>query len=119
MKKGCFVKSIIILTIFVAAIAYIIQYKLDEWVIKPAKKMFMPVVEKSFKEELSFIQDSPEKDSLLNSLSLYIEDLDILNESDSAQKIFWNQFKQITSDSIITKSELEEIKKILETENEK
>jgi hypothetical protein len=40
MKKGCFIKGVVIVTILIAAVVYIIQYKLDDWFFKPAKKNY-------------------------------------------------------------------------------
>lgn len=119
MKKGCFIKSTILLTIFVAALTYIIQNKLDEWVITPAKKVFMPIIEDSYKKEFTYVQDSPEKDSLLKYISSYIKDFSFTDKSDSLNENFWIKLKSIITDSVITTSELEEIKKFLEIENEK
>jgi len=41
MKKGCFIQAVVIVTILIAAIIYVIQYKLEDWFIKPSKKFLI------------------------------------------------------------------------------
>ncbi|MFO7524184.1 MAG: hypothetical protein R6W68_01900 [Ignavibacteriaceae bacterium] len=119
MKKGCFIKSIIILTIFVGAISYIVQYKLDDWILNPAKKIFIPVIENSMKEKYEFIYDSPEKDSLISFISSFIENTDLLEEADSLKIKLWSNINLIAVDSIVTKEELDYLYNLLEIENER
>lgn len=119
MKRGCFIKSIIILTIFVGAIAYIVQYKLDDWVLKPTKKIFLPVIENSIKDKFEFINNSPEKDSLISLISSYVEKTDLLEEADSIKIKLWSQINLIAVDSIVTKDELNYLNNLLEIENER
>ena len=40
MKKVRLIKGVVIVTIIIASVVYIIQYKLDDWFVKPAKKLF-------------------------------------------------------------------------------
>lgn len=118
MKKGCFIKSIVILTIFVASITYIVQNKLDEWIIKPVKKIILPMVENSFSKEFEYVKDTPEKDSVLIYIRDFFEGIDFKTGNDSSKQEFWNAVKEIVSDSIITKLELEDLKKIPRLKNE-
>ena len=55
MKKSCFVKSIVVLTIIVGVVLYIIQNHLDDWVINPAKGFFSELFVSGADEELKFI----------------------------------------------------------------
>ena len=64
MKKSCFIQSIVIITIFVAAAIYIIQYKLDDWLVKPGKKLILSQVSKNWEKETAYIKESLENDSL-------------------------------------------------------
>lgn len=114
MKKGCFVKSIVILTIFVAVITYIIQYKFEDWISKPGRKLLIPLVEKSFQKEFDYIKDSPEKDSLLIYISKYVENMNLRNDKDSAKIKFWEKVNMIAADSIVVQTEIEELKNFLE-----
>jgi hypothetical protein len=119
MKKGCFVKSIVILTIFVAVLAYIVQYKFDEWIIEPGKKLLLPAVEKGFKDELAFVKHSTEKDTLLNLISSYIKSIDFKSADDSSKSDFWNKINEIVNDSMVTKKEVEDLNNLFRSENEK
>jgi hypothetical protein len=112
MKKGCFIKSIVILTIFVAAITYIIQYKSEEWIVTPGKKILTPVIEKAFLNDLQYVQESPEKDSLFKIVGSFIKEIDLLKENDSLKINFFNRINLIVADSIVTVSELDEFQKI-------
>lgn len=73
MKKSCFIQAVVIVTILVAAIIYIIQYKLDDWFIKPAKNILVSEVAKNWENEVKHIKDSAQKDSLKALLFYYIE----------------------------------------------
>lgn len=112
MKKGCFIKSIIILTILVASITYIIQYKSEEWIVEPGKKILVPFIEKEYLKNLSYVEESPERDSLFILISTRIKDIDILKEKDSLKINFFNTISLIIADSIVTASELDEFQKL-------
>lgn len=114
MKKGCFIKIIIILTILTAAIVYIIQNHFDELILRPGKKALAEMYISEFNTKASFIAESPEKDSVRN----IVRDL-VLNQiekeknlSNESLKSFFDSISHTLKDSIITFSELEEIKKI-------
>lgn len=114
MKRGCFLKSIFILTIVVAVVFYLIQTKWDEWVVTPGKKLLQPIVENEIEENLSFLYDSPEKDSLKSIISSYISELKFLSDKDSLENLLSNKMKDFTLDSLISQEELEEIKTLIE-----
>lgn len=117
MKKGCFLKTIAILTIFVAVIAYIIQHKLDEWVIEPGKKLLLPKIEQGFADEFDFVTESVEKDSLINILKKYVENIDFISDQKSSE--FWLEIKKIVSDSVVDKSEIEMLQQFIRFKDEK
>lgn len=119
MRKGCFVKSIVILTIFVAAVTYIVQNHFEEWIAKPGKKILVPYIENRFVNEFEFVLDSPEKDSLLSFISSYLQKMDFTDNKDSTKKEFFSRINLIVADSIVTESEIEEIKNIFGIDNEK
>lgn len=112
MKKGCFIKSIIILTILVASITYIIQYKSEEWIVEPGKKILVPFIEKEYLKNLQYVKESPERDSLFILIGSRLKDIDILKEKDSLKINFFNTINLIIADSIVTASELDEFKKL-------
>lgn len=118
MKKGCFLKTIAILTIFVAVIAYIIQHKLDEWVIEPGKKLLLPKIEQGFAQEFDFVKESVEKDSLFSIISNYFEYIDFKN-SDQSNSEFWLEIKKIVSDSVVDKTEIEMLQQFIRFKDER
>ena len=67
MKKGCFVKSIILLTVLTAVLLYLINYKFNDIIINPGKNFIINQVT----QEMEFVKSSPEKDSL-KELNLWI-----------------------------------------------
>ena len=75
MKKGCFIKSIIILTILVAAVLYVVQNKFDDFILKPGKKFLLPVIKNDFNKKIEQINPSPERDSLIVLLNNYFVSL--------------------------------------------
>lgn len=117
MKKGCFLKTIAILTILVAVIAYIIQHKLDEWVVEPGKKLLLPKIEQGFADEFDFVTESVEKDSLINILKKYVKNIDF--KSDQKNSEFWLEIKKIVSDSVVDKTEIEMLQQFIRSKDEK
>jgi hypothetical protein len=111
MKKGCFIKAIIILTIIVASITYILQNKFNDFIFTPGKKIILPLFVKEFKSKLTYVKDSPQKDSLYIMIKNYIEkSKDIHDLSDENLKPLVTKFSGIIADSIVTTSELNSIR---------
>jgi hypothetical protein len=121
MKKGCFIKAVIIVTILVAAAIYIIQYKADDWFIKPAKKLLLNEIINEWEHELRYVEESAQKDSLRTLMIYYIENIksmeDIVNLD---EEIFLKEFNLVVEDSIISSEEISKLTLLLKKEpNEK
>ena len=121
MKKSCFIKAVIIITIFVAATIYIIQYKLDDWFIKPTKNILITEAGKNWESETRHINDSVQKDSLRSLLIYYFENIksmkDVVNLDQ--EKIF-EEFELVIEDSLITDEEISKLTLLMQKEqNEK
>jgi hypothetical protein len=121
MKKGCFIQAVVIVTILVAAAIYIIQYKLDDWFIKPTKKFLVSEIIKNWDNEIKYIDESAQKDSLKSLLIYYIENIksmeDIVNLDEEK---FSKEFKLVIEDSLITDEEISKLTLLLKREqNEK
>jgi len=116
MKKGCFIKVIVVLTILVAAVLYIVQNHLDDWVIDPAKEFFSELFVSGVDDELKFIVESREKDSLRVLLKNYLQDKFTSTKELSDKDINWliDSVKVVVIDSIITENDLNKIKKLIE-----
>ena len=121
MKKGCFIKSIIILTIVIAAIIYIIQNKFNDWFLEPGKKMLVKQIAENWKTEASFIKDSSQKDSVGILLTYYFKNIKTIEEVVNLENdLFLTEFENIIDDSIVTENELSKLTQILKKEeNEK
>ena len=120
MKPGCFLKSIIVLTIIVAAIAYIVQYKSGLFFNK-GKKIFTEAFLNDWDVNFDHVKDSRAKSELKDSLKLYLDSLKLDNIP--AQKEIGKIMKMVqeaAADSIITNTELKVISNNLRSiENER
>jgi hypothetical protein len=112
MRKGCFVKVIIILTILTAAVLYIIQYRFDDLIKEPAKKFISGLAADEIAKEFDFVKDSPEKDSLIAIAADFVASKSDLIDSYSKKDAAYikERLNFYLRDSIITKEELEQIK---------
>ena len=72
MKKGCFLKIIIILTILIAAILYVVENHFDDFIRKPGEKIIKDLVFKDVNREMEYVKNSPEKDSLKVMINSFI-----------------------------------------------
>ena len=117
MKKSCFIQSIVIITIFVAAAIYIIQYKLDDWLVKPGKKLILSQVSKNWEKETAYIKESLEKDSLKFLLQYYLENIKTMEDVvNLEQDIFLSEFNIAIEDSLITANEISNLTLIMKKE---
>lgn len=117
MKKGCFIQSVIIVTILIAAIVYIVKYKLEDWLVKPGKKLILSEVSKNWEKEAAYIKESVEKDSLKSLMKYYLENIktkeDVVNLE---QDIFFSEFKLAIEDSLITDNEISNLTLLMKKE---
>ena len=117
MKKGCFIQSVVIVTILIAVVVYIIKYKLDDWLVKPGKELILSEVSKNWEKEAEYIKDSVEKDSLKLLMQYYLENIktmeDVVNLD---QDIFLSEFKITIEDSLITANEISNLTLLLKKE---
>jgi len=121
MKKSCFIQAVVVLTILVAAAIYIIQYKLDDWFIKPTKNILLSEAVKDWDKEVKHIHESAQKDSLKALLIYYIDNIksmeDVVNLE---EENFLKEFNLVIEDSLITSKEISKLTLLLKKEqNEK
>ncbi|MDP2302990.1 MAG: hypothetical protein Q8N03_11275 [Ignavibacteria bacterium] len=115
MKTGCFVKSLIIATIFLAAIIYIVTNKFDDFVKKPIQDFALNFALSEFNEKFDKIPETPQKlelDSLINSFAISIRDIKTI-EMSKLEKLGVALNKSL-KDSEISKDEISEIKSLIE-----
>ena len=111
MKKGCFLKSVIVLTIIVASIAYLIQFKSKGLFFEPGKKMLASWFADDFKKNIDFVIQSPQKDSLNLLIKSFIESAeDFKDLSEDPLQDFLRTVDGIISDSVITSNELDNLR---------
>lgn len=117
MKKSCFIQAVVIVTILIAAIIYVIQYKLEDWFIKPGKKFLISEAVKNLDNEVSYIQESVQKDSLKSLMKYYFENIKTMEEVVNLdEEIFLNEFKSVIEDSILTDEEISKLTMLLKRE---
>jgi len=114
MKKGCFIQSVITVTIIIAVIVYIINYKLEDWLVKPGKQLILSEVAENWDKEATFIKRSAEKDSLKSLMKYYLENIKTMEDVvNLEQDIFLNEIKLAIADSSITDIELSKLTSLL------
>ena len=116
MKKGCFITAVVVFTILRGAALYIFQNHFDTLVLNPGKKLLAGFVKDELEEKLEYVVDSPEKielKMLIRDFSKNTEALKKLKENDINKLI--TTIESAMNDSIIQKSELEEISLIIKS----
>jgi hypothetical protein len=117
MKKGCFIQSVVVVTILIAAIVYIVRYKLEDWLVEPGKKIIIGEVSKNWDKEIAYVKESPEKDSLKSLMKYYLENIktkeDVVNLD---QDIFLSEFKLAIEDSLISDNEISNLTLLMKKE---
>lgn len=121
MKKSCFIQAVVVVTILIAAAIYIIQYKLDDWFIKPTKKFLVSEVIKNWDNEVKHINESVQKDSLRSLMIYYIENVKSMKEVVNLdEEKFLIEFNLVIKDSVITDEVISKLTLLLKKEqNEK
>ena len=122
MKKGCFLKFIIIFTIILAATLYIVQNKFEKIFLNPGKELLITSLEEAWEDNLNYLKESVAKDSLKSLLKSHIKKLKSTQDLSSDRieetiKYLESTFK----DSLVDLNELTDIRELLEKEllNEK
>ena len=121
MKKGCFLQTVIIGTVLIASAAYIIENKFDEWFLKPGKELLLNEIVKNWDNDLKYIYESEQKDSLKKLLTYYVDNIKSIDELTTIdEKSFINAFDSVIEDSIISSEEISKLTSLVEKEiNEK
>jgi hypothetical protein len=110
MKKGCYIKSVFVLTIVTGVTVYLVQTKWDS-----IKTILAGVPRKGIEKSMVKFKESPEKDSLKTLLDDFFTKR-LVNFHQFSNKMFdplITSLDNFSSDSLIDKNELNQIKKIL------
>jgi hypothetical protein len=114
LNKGCFLKFIIIFTIVLASILYLVENKFDELFLEPGKEFLLSAIDKNWDDELKFIVESEEKDSLKMLLNYFVSGIKSSEKfADSSAKEIINYLELTFSDSLIDDEELSNITKLI------
>jgi hypothetical protein len=117
MKKGCFIQSVVIVTILIAVVVYIIKYKLDDWLVKPGKELILTELTKNWENETAYIKESVEKDSLKSLMKYYLENIKTMEEVVNLEEdIFFSEFELSIEDSLITDNEISNLTLLMKKE---
>jgi hypothetical protein len=117
MKKGCFIQSVVIVTILIAVAVYIIKYKLDDWLVKPGKELILTELSNNWEKETAYIKESVEKDSLKSLMKYYLENIKTMKEVvNLEQDIFLSEFEAAIEDSLITDKEISKLTLLMKKE---
>ena len=121
MKKGCFLQTVIIGTVLIASAVYIIENKFDEWFLKPGKELLLNEIVKNWDNDLKYIYESEQKDSLKKLLTYYVDNIKSIDELTTIdEKSFINAFDSVIEDSIISSEEISKLTSLVKKEiNEK
>lgn len=115
MKKGCFLKVIIILTILTAAVLYIVQNHFDELILNPGKKIVKSIMMSGVEENLANVKENIEKDSTRFLIENYINNAFSEKNEINSNEIEWiiDSLNFYIQDSIIDNSDFQKIKEII------
>lgn len=118
MKKGCFLKVIIIITIFIAAVLYILENHFDDFIRKPGEQIIKDLVFKDVNSEMEFVKNSPEKDSLKALINSFMFDKLHKDHSINSGEIkdLIDSVKSVLKDSVISPVEIGNLKLIFKKE---
>ena len=122
MKKGCFLKFIIIFTIILAATLYIVQNKFEKIFFNPGKELVLAALEEGWEDNLNYLKESAAKDSLKSLLEFYLKKMKSTKNLSSDQIEETIKYLETTfKDSLVDLNELTDIRELLEKEllNEK
>lgn len=116
MKPGCFLKTLIVGTIILAAAIYIITNKGKEWFVDPIKENILSSAFDSLPNELKGLKDTKEKMMLVERIdslvTLFKSDTSGVSINFTKVEKFFETLKDYSNDSLLTSSEYEFLKKM-------
>jgi hypothetical protein len=117
LKKGCFLKFIIIFTIILGISVYLVQNKFEEIFINPGKELLLNALEQGWEENLNYLKESPAKDSLKSLLENYISKMKLTKDISSEQtKEIIDHLETTFKDSLVDTEELTRVRELIEKE---
>ncbi len=115
MKKGCFLKFIIIFTIVLAAGLYLIQNNFEEFFSQPGKELILSVIENEWDGAFNYVKESVKKDSLKTLLNYYVSGVKSTEQlADYNIEKIADFLESTFKDSLISDEELSRISNLIE-----
>jgi hypothetical protein len=118
VKKGCFVKIIIVLTVLVAVILFLLQNYFDDLVLKPGEKFITGLMFDGLKREMEHVKETPEKDSLIALMDNFVhhkfKNKEQINLNGEKIEDLVDSVKTAFEDSVISREEIEKITELFE-----
>lgn len=116
MKPGCFLKTLVVGTILLAAAIYIVTNKGKEWFVDPIKENLLSSAFDSLPNELKGLKDTKEKLMLVERIDSLVSQF----KSDSTEATinfgkvekFFETLESFSKDSLLTSKEYEFLKKL-------
>ncbi len=123
MKKNCFIYTVILGTILIASIIYLVENYFSEIFLEEGKKFAITEIENNWGNELAYVKNSDEKDSLKTLIKEFVmqfnEPENFLLSSQTDEN-FVENIAQSFEDSLITKEEIKILSALLmKVKNEK
>ena len=122
MKKGCFLKIIIVLTILIAGVLYIFENHFDDFILKPGENIIKDLVFSDINKKMEFVRNTPEKDSLRILINQFVSDkLHKEHKLDGGEiEKLIDSVSSVLNDSTISIDELDNLKSLFKKdENER
>jgi len=123
MKKNCFIYVVFSGTILIASAIYLIENNFSELFLSEGKNFIITELETDWDEELAYVTNSVQKDSLKTLVKEFIfqyKQFGDITETSQAKDIFTKSIISSFEDSIITSQEIADITELLlKVKNEK
>ena len=117
MKKGCFLKFIIIFTIILGVSVYLVQNKFEEIFINPGKELLLNALEQGWDDNIDNLKESAAKDSLKSLLENYITKMKSSKDlSSDRTKDIINSLETTFEDNQVDPEELTRVRELIEKE---
>ena len=122
MKKNCFIYSVILGTVMLAALIYLIENQFSDLFLDEGKKFIIKEIESDWNKNLAYVKNSEEKDSLRILLKEFILQFnkpgDFIIPSE-ANNDFISSAMEAFEDSLVTTDEIKVITELfLKVKNE-
>jgi hypothetical protein len=117
LKKGCFLKFIIIFTITLAVTVYLVQNKFEEIFLNPGKELLINALEQGWEDNIDKLKESSAKDSLKTLLENYITKMKSTEDLSSDQtKEIIKSLEKTFKDNNVDPEELNRVRELIEAE---